>query len=321
MLPNVWAGGDVIHSEFEPYLRAARENPEPSPLAVSPDQRRQAFRDEALRFRGDIPVDVGALDTTIPLEGRTLAARLYVPEIDDGTALVVYFHGGDFVMGDLDTHDWLCRRLAHDTHTRFLAIEYRLAPENPFPAGLNDAVETLRYVAVHRADFATHDARLVGMGDSAGANLVTVASTLLRDDEFDLAAQVLIYPTLGPDLVTESAHRFGAGYLLNLDALRYDYRQYLGEFGDHTDPRVTPLLANDLTGAPPAIIVVAECDPLRDEGVAYAGLLEHFHVSVELLEAEGMIHGFLEMGGVVPEALAIVDDIAAHLTRAVGATA
>ena len=108
---------------------------------------------------------------------------------------------------------------------------------------------------------------------------------------------------------------------MNLDSLRYDYRQYLGEFGDHTDPRVTPLLANDLTGAPPAIIVVAECDPLRDEGVAYAGLLEHFHVPVELLEAEGMIHGFLEMGGVVPEALAIVDDIAAHLTRVVGAAA
>jgi acetyl esterase len=317
----VWAGGVVIHSEFEPYLRAARENPEPSPLDVSPDHRRRNFREEALRFRGDIPTDVASLDTTIPLEGRTLRARLYVPEVDDQRALVVYFHGGDFVMGDLETHDWLCRRLAHDTHTRFLAIDYRLAPENPFPAGLDDVVETLRYVAAHRSDFATPDARLVGMGDSAGANLVTVASTLVRDEDLDLAVQVLIYPTLGPELVTDSAHRYGKGYLLDLESLRYDYGQYLGEFGDHTDPRVTPLLANDLTGVPPAIIVVAECDPLRDEGVAYAGLLEHFHVSVELLEAEGMVHGFLEMGGVVPEALAIVDDIAAHLKRVVGASA
>ena len=311
----------MVHSAFEPYLRAARENPEPSPLDVSPDQRRQTFRDEALRFRGDIALDVESLDTTLPLEGRALRARLYIPEIDDEKALVVYFHGGDFVMGDLETHDWLCRRLAHDTHTRFLAIDYRLAPENPFPAGLDDAVETLRYVAAHRSEFATPDARLVGMGDSAGANLVTGASTLVRDEELDLAAQVLIYPTLGPELVTDSAHRYGKGYLLDLESLRYDYSQYLGEFGDHTDPRVTPLLANDLTGVPPAIIVVAECDPLRDEGVAYAGLLEHFHVSVELLEAEGMVHGFLEMGGVVPEALAIVDDIAAHLKRVVGATA
>jgi acetyl esterase len=317
----VWAGGVVIHSEFEPYLRAARESPEPSPLEVSPDQRRQSFREEALRFRGDIPLDVEAIDTTLPLDGRTLRARLYVPEIDDQKALVVYFHGGDFVMGDLETHDWLCRRLAHDTHTRFLAIEYRLAPEHPFPAGLDDAVETLRHVATHRSEFATPDARLVGMGDSAGANLVTAASTLVRDEAIDLAAQVLIYPTLGPELVTDSAHRYGKGYLLDMESLRYDYGQYLGEFGDHTDPRVTPLLANDLTGVAPAIIVVAECDPLRDEGVAYAGLLEHFHVSVELLEAEGMVHGFLEMGGVVPEALAIVDDIAAHLRRVVGAAA
>jgi acetyl esterase len=311
----------MVHAEFEPYLRASRDNPEPSPLDVSPGQRRQAFRDEALRFRGDIPVDVVVRDTTVPLEGRTLPARLYVPEMEDDRALVVYFHGGDFVMGDLETHDWLCRRLAHDTHTRFLAIDYRLAPENPFPAGLDDAVETLRYVAAHRDEFAAPSVRLVAMGDSAGANLVTVAATLLRDEELDLAAQILVYPTLGPDLVTDSAHRYGTGYLLDLDSLRYDYGQYLGEFGDHTDPRVTPLLANDLTGAASAIIVVAECDPLRDEGVAYAGLLEHFHVPVEILEAEGMVHGFLEMGGVVPEALAIVDDIAAHLKRVVGPAA
>lgn len=311
----------MIHSAFEPYLRAARENPEPSALDAPADQRRQAFRDEALRYRGELPGDVDARETEIPLVGRALRARLYVPEIDDRRALVVYFHGGDFVMGDLETHDWLCRRLAHDTRTRFLAIDYRLAPENPFPAGLDDAVETLRYVSVHRSEFATAEARLVVMGDSAGANLVTVAATLLRDEELDLAAQVLIYPTLGPDLVTESAHRYGSGFLLDLDSLRYDYRQYLGDFGDHTDPRVTPLLANDLRRVPPAIIVVAECDPLRDEGVAYAGLLEHFHVPVELLEAEGMVHGFLEMGGVVPVALAIVDDIAAHLQRAVGTTA
>ncbi|HTT58572.1 MAG TPA: alpha/beta hydrolase [Acidimicrobiales bacterium] len=311
----------MIHSEFEPYLRAARENPEPSPRDVSPDQRRQNFRAEALRFRGDIPLDVESRDIALPLEGRTLGARLYVPEIDDHRALVVYVHGGAFVMGDLETHDWLCRRLAHDTHTRFLAVDYRLAPENPFPAGLDDVVESLRYVSAHRGEFATPSSRLVGMGDSAGANLVTVASTLVRDERLDLAAQVLIYPTLGPELVTESAHRYGKGYLLDLESLAYDYGQYLGEFGDHTDPRVSPLLANDLRGVAPAIIVVAECDPLRDEGVAYAGLLEHFDVSVELLEAEGMVHGFLEMGGVVPEALAIVDDVAAHLQRVVGPSA
>jgi acetyl esterase len=306
----------VIHPAFEPYLRRARQNPEPSPLSVSTEERRHAFRHEARALRGDVPAVVETREYHLGLSGRELSARLYVPRGDEGQALIVYFHGGSFVVGDIETHDWLCRRLAFDTNMRFLSIGYRLAPEHPFPAPLNDAADTLRYVAAHQSDFASDDARLIAMGDSAGANLVTVAATLLRD-EIDLAAQVLLYPTLGPELVTDSAHRFASGYLLNLDHLRYDYRQYLGEFGDHTDPRVTPLLCNDLARVAPAIVMVAECDPLRDEGVAYAGLLGHFHVPVELLEAEGMVHGFLEMGGVVPEALAIVDDLATHLQRLV----
>jgi acetyl esterase len=224
-------------------------------------------------------------------------------------------------MGDLETHDWLVRRLAHDTHTRFLALDYRLAPEHPFPSGLEDVVDGVRYVSHHRDEYANAHTRLVLMGDSAGANLATVAATILRDEDLALAAQVLIYPTLGPELVTDSVHRYGSGYLLNVEHLRYDYRQYLGAYQDHTDPRVTPLLANDLARVAPAIVVVAECDPLRDEGVAYAGLLEHFGVPVELLEAKAMVHGFLEMGGVIPDALAIVDDLAEHMERFVGTTA
>jgi acetyl esterase len=309
----------VINPAFEPYLRLARENPEPSPLSVSIEERRGAFRNEARALRGDIPAEVTTREFVLPLEGRDLSARLYIPAGDENHGLVVYFHGGGFVVGDLETHDWLCHRLAYDTNMRFLSIDYRLAPEHPFPAALDDAVDTLHYVSDHLSEFASNECRLIAMGDSAGANLVTVASRLLRDHEFDLAAQVLIYPTLGPELVTDSAHRYATGFFLNLDYLRYDYRQYLGEFGDHTDPRVTPLLCNDLDGVAPAIVVVAECDPLRDEGVAYAGLLGHFRVPVEILEAEGMVHGFLEMGGVIPEALAIVDDLAEHLQRLVSA--
>lgn len=254
-------------------------------------------------------------DVALELDGRTIDARLYEPEGGEAKALVIYLHGGCFVMGDLETHDWLCRRITFDTHTPMLALNYRLAPEHPFPAPLDDAVDAIRYVAAHRSEFVNERAPLILMGDSAGANLATVAATLLRDEKLGLAAQVLIYPTLGPELVTESVHRYGSGYLLDIDSLRHDYRQYLGDFVDHTDPRVTPLMSTDLAGVAPAIVVVAECDPLRDEGVAYAGLLEHFDVPVELLEAHGMVHGFLEMGGVIPEALAILDDLAAHLQR------
>ncbi len=154
------------------------------------------------------------------------------------------------------------------------------------------------------------------MGDSAGATLATVAATLTRHEGLGIAAQVLLYPTLGPEMVTDSAHAYGTGYWLELDHLRFDYQQYLGG-ADHTDPRVTPLLSTELADSPSAIIVVATYDPLRDEGVAYAGLLEHYGVAVELLEAEGMVHGFIRLGGTVPEAMDILDDLAAHLHRLV----
>lgn len=307
----------VVHPAFEAMVRRSRESPEPHPARLTVEERRAAFREQSMALRGEMADMARDDDLTLDLSGRTLRARLYVPDHDDARAIVVYFHGGSFVVGDLDTHDWLCRRLAADTGLRFLAVEYRLAPEHPFPAPLEDVTDALRHVAAHRKDFADEDALLIVMGESAGANLATVAARLVRDERFDLAAQVLIYPTLGPELLTDSAHRFATGYLLELDHLRYDYEQYLGEYRDHTDPRVTPLFCDDLSGVAPAVVIVAECDPLRDEAVAYAGLLGHYNVPVNLLEAKGMVHGFLEMGGVVPEALAIVDDLARHLHQLV----
>ena len=319
-VPYCWA---VLHPSFEPYLREAEKTPSQhrSHRATTNDvepfaRKRRLFAvrtRRASRRTRDLALDLG---------DRTIDARLYEPDGVAANALVIYLHGGCFVMGDLETHDWLCRRVTFDTRTPILALDYRLAPEHPFPASLDDAVDAIRYVALHRGEFVSDTAPLILMGDSAGANLVTVAATtLLRDERLGLAAQVLIYPTLGPELVTESVHTYGSGFLLDIDSLRHDYRQYLGEFDDHTDPRVTPLMSTDLARVAPAVVVVAECDPLRDEGVAYAGLLEHFDVPVELLEAYGMVHGFLEMGGVVPEALAILDDLAEHLQRLVEAAA
>jgi acetyl esterase len=305
----------MINPALEPYVRAAKEHPGPHPSTLTPAQRRANYREFAEAMRGDVVEVESVTDGEIALEGRTLATRLYVPFADEGGALVLYFHGGSFVAGDLDTHDELCRRLARDTSMRFLSVEYRLAPEHRFPSGINDAVAAFHHVAANLGRYGSAGAKLIVMGDSAGATLVAVAAALTRREDLGIAAQVLIYPTLGPALVTDSAHRYAAGYFLDLDHLRYDYGQYLGEWSDPTDPRVTPLLFDDLTGAPPAIVVVAQCDPLRDEGVAYAGLLEHFGVSIELLEAEGMVHGFMRMGGLVPESMEIVDDLATHMHR------
>lgn len=309
----------MIHPSLESYVNAVRAQPAPHPALLSAEERRLAYRDAALVHRDDPAAIASTQEVSLALDGRTLQARLYVPLDDESKALVLYFHGGGFVVGDLDTHDALCRRLASETRMRFLAVNYRLAPEHPFPAGVDDAADTIRYVRAHWGEFDDPGAELIVMGDSAGATLVTVASALTRGENVGIAAQVVIYPTLGPELFTDSVHEFGAGHVLDIDHLRYDYGLYLNGWTDHSDPRVTPLMFNDLIGAPPAIVVVAQCDPLRDEAVAYAGLLEHFGVRVELLEAEGMIHGFLRLPTMVPAALEIIDDLAAHMHRYVEA--
>lgn len=303
----------MVHPALEPYLLEARQHPQPHPATLSPLERRLLFRQRSVELSRHRERIASTMNIDIDLGDRTLASRLYIPIQDDGAALAVYFHGGGFTLGDLDTHDTLCRRLCVDTRMRFLAIDYRLAPEHPFPASVNDATDVIRYVAANLVQFGNVGAELIVIGDSAGATLATVAAVLTRHENLGIAAQVLLYPTLGPELLSDSAHTYATGYLLEVEHLRYDYSQYLGEWADHGDPRVSPLMFVDLAEAPPAIVLVAECDPLRDEGVAYAGLLGHFVVPVELLEAKGMVHGFLRMGDLVPDALTTVDDLAEHI--------
>ncbi len=302
----------MVHPSMEPFVLAAKEHPRAHPSSLSPEERRRQYREQADWLWPSPEAMASVSDVEIHAE-RSIRARLYVPHGAKDRALVLYVHGGSFVAGDLDTHDGLCRRLAADTKLRYLAIDYRLAPENPFPAGLDDVRQAILAVARDRGAYGAANAALVVMGDSAGATLVAVALSQLRHENLDVAAQVLLYPTMGPTLLTDSSHVYYSGYLLDVDHLRYDYGEYLAGAVEASDERVSPLLSSDLTGVPAAIVVVAECDPLRDEAVAYAGLLEHFGVRVELLEAHGMLHGFLRLGGHVPEALAIVDDLALHL--------
>lgn len=305
----------MVHPALEPLILAARDSPPPHPSTQTIDDRRESYRRFAEVARGDVQPMESVQDVDLVLVGRTLRARLFVPTNDEGKALVVYFHGGGFVVGDVETHDAFCRRLSTDSGMRFLSVEYRLAPENPFPAAIDDAIDAIRDVVGRVGEFYNPSARVIVMGDSAGATLATVACAVTKNESLNIAAQVLIYPTLGPELVTDSVHKFGVGHLLDVDHLRYDYELYLDGWNDHTDPRVSPLMFSDLSGAPPTILVVAEFDPLRDEAVAYAGLLEHFGVPVELLEAEGMVHGFLRLGTNAPEIQKIVDDLAAHMHR------
>ena len=309
-----------LHPEIEAIVALARLVPVVGHNTQSVAQRRRDFGDLAISlWKSDTPM-AEVHEIVLPLDSAEIPGRLYVPLNDEQCGLLLYFHGGSFIMGDLESHDGLCRRLAADTKMRLLAIEYRLAPEHPFPTAAEDAIGVLRYVSNRMSEFATANSRIIVIGDSAGGTLAAVAAASTRGEGLPIAAQALLYPTLGPELLTHSAHEFGEGYLLNLEQLRYDYQQYLGEWSDHGDSRLSPLMNLDLTQSPPAVIVVAEFDPLRDEAVAYAGLLEHFGTPVELLEAKGMVHGFLQLGEVVPDAMAIVDELARHLHRFVEVT-
>ena len=306
-----------LHPSVESILSVMRAQPTVHPRSLTMTQRRREYREMALAMWPH-PTHVAEVrDVTFELSTGQLGARLYVPIADAGHGLLLFFHGGSFVVGDLDTHDGICRRLALDTGMRVLAVDYRLAPEHPFPAAVDDAVGALRHVGEHLSTYAEPTARIIVVGDSAGAPLAAVAASATRQEQLAVAGQVLIYPTLGPEVLTRSAHEYATGYLLELEHLRFDYEQYLAGWRDHTDPRVSPLMSLDLTDSVPAVVVVAQFDPLRDEALSYAGLLEHFGTPVEILEAEGMVHGFLRLGGVVPDALSILDNLATHLRRLV----
>jgi acetyl esterase len=216
---------------------------------------------------------------------------------------LVYFHGGGWTIGDLDTHDVPCRELANLARCAVLSVDYRLAPEHRFPAAADDAVAATRWVHAHAAALAVDPARIAVGGDSAGGNLAAVAAIVLRDAGGPpLAMQALIYPSI--DLAADSAsHReLGEGHLLTRDSIRWFVGNYLASPDEVRDWRASPIRAADLSRLPPAYVVTAGFDPLRDEGEAYAVALHAAGVPVTYECFEGMIHGFVTMGGVLAAA-------------------
>lgn len=304
----------MLDPALRQYLDRISEHPMPHPSTISLDERRAYHATSSVLAEAPLEpmerVQNVRLNTTVGI----VVARRYVPTNADPDTVAVYLHGGGFTSGTLDTYDPLARRLASALGITVLAVQYRLAPEHPFPAAVEDTVAAAEYVATHRGEFTSDTGKLVLIGDSAGGLLTAVAAQLLAARDVNVAVQVLLYPIMGPELLTESRHAFGTGYGLEMEHLNYYWEEFLGAWRDHTDPRVTPLLADNLGDVAPAVIVVAECDPLRDEAVNYAGLLEHFGVRVELLEATGMVHSFLRLGGVSPNALVELVALGEHVT-------
>lgn len=246
-------------------------------------------------------------DTEVGVDDLIVKARIYRPEGDGPVPSVVFFHGGGFVLGSLDTHDNMCRELCKTSHVVVLSVEYRLAPEHPFPAALNDALSATRW-ALQNTGHLGGSSVLAVAGDSAGGNLAAVVAQQLRDEGIQLSAQLLIYPALDHSKAKYPSREANAkGYFLELDTFNWFEQQYAGEVDAAVDPRITPIHARDLKGLPPTLIVTAEFDPLCDEGMAYGQALGAAGVKVEATLCEGMIHAFFDMGRWSPKAQGHID--------------
>lgn len=240
----------------------------------------------------------------IPGPAGPLAARLYVPHgAAEPGPLLVYYHGGGWVIGDLETHDAPCRFLAANSGVRLLAIDYRLAPEHPFPAAAEDVHAAYAWVTANAAKLGADPVRIAVGGDSAGANLAAVASLLAREAGLPLPAmQLLIYPVTVADEELPSRRTCGEGFLLTRPDMDFFEDRYLPPGVDRSDPRISILRAADLSGLPPAYLAIAGFDPLRDEGVAFARRLEEAGVPVALRLHPGLVHTFANLTALCPTA-------------------
>lgn len=253
---------------------------------------------------GGLPDRVAAVrDLQIDGAEDKIDARFYSsPELGGPHPLLVWYHGGGFVLGGLDSHDSVCRTLCLHSGVDVLAVDYRLAPEHPYPAGADDAVAAFEWAAANAADLGSDPTRLAVGGDSAGGNLAAVvAMDTARSLSRPPIAQLLFYPITDSVEKHESRSLFGTGFLLTSDLMDWFALQYAGSDdpeGDPSDPRVSPLLAKDHSGLAPAIVITAGFDPLRDEGEAYAAKLEAAGVEVIQRRFPDLIHGFTNMSGV-----------------------
>ena len=307
---------------FLAFLNAA-----PGPRMHEVDAARARMMLRSIKDIADLPIGTlgTMLDLTIPGPSGDLPARLFDPRsVRDPGPLVLFFHGGGFVIGDLDTHASLCAEMARALDLPVLAIDYRLAPEHRWPAAPDDCEAAARWVASAPDALPRTATGLVLCGDSAGGNLAIITAMALRDDPAPLPvlAHLLFYPAADGSRTYPSFAAFESGYLLDRDSLQWFADAYQADF---SHPRASPLLA-DLTGMPPATVLTTSLDPIRDQGRAYAAALAQAGVAVTFREARGTVHGFITLRQAIPSAVAdcagafahaktmIAESIAARLT-------
>lgn len=285
------------------------------------EDARRAFRTLTVDLRSpDAVVAVaGVADLAIPAGDHEMPARIYRPHrVENGSVpTIAFFHGGGFVIGDLDTHDNQCRWVCEQVGAVVVSVGYRLAPEAPFPSAVSDCLAATRWVAEHAAELGGDAERLVVAGDSAGGNLAAVVAQACRDEGGPaLAAQLLIYPAV--DFTDEAGEVYPSrvenaeGYFLTLEDMAWFTENYVPDGSDPAHPHLSPI-QHDLSGLPPAVVVTAEFDPLRDEGDAYAAALRDAGVEVWHRCYEGMIHAFFDLPALSPAAAMAVTETCAAL--------
>jgi acetyl esterase len=311
-----------LHPQVVALLERASKSPLPPYYDVPPAVARRLYRDSRAPLLPPPPaMEVVQLLLAPGAEGP-VPVRYYRPlgsSNDARLPALVYFHGGGWVIGDLDTHDVVCRTIATAAHCAVFSVEYRKAPEAPFPAAVDDCFAATQYVAAQAATFGIDAGRTAVGGDSAGGNLAAVTTLLARDFGGPaLSYQLLIYPATDQQMTLPSIERNGKGYLLTKDAMLYFRRHYLPRTEDWRDWRASPLLAPTLAGVPPAFVLTAGYDPLVDEGTAYAERLAREGVRTEHVNYPDMVHGFITMGRVLDTANEALDRCAGALRAAWG---
>jgi acetyl esterase len=299
-----------LHPEVQAFISAADPR-RPKLYELDPEAVRAQVAD-VVALIGAGPAVAAARDIAIPVRDATIPARVYAPERSHGT--VLWFHGGGWVIGDLDTHDALCRTLANAAECTVVSVAYRRAPEHRFPVALDDCWDALRWAAAE--DPSTP---LVVGGDSAGGNLAAVCALRARDRGGPaLALQVLVYPVTDHDMTTASyVERGGEDALMGRRSMQWFWDHYIPDPADRANPEASPLRAPDLSGLAPAVVVTAEYDPLRDEGLAYAQRLREAAVGVTAHHYEDMAHPFFSFVNVFQRSNEAVKRVAKRIRATV----
>ena len=303
-----------VHPEAQQLLAALEAAGLPPFEHMTVPQAREATKG-FIDLQGE-PEEIATEDRTIPGPAGEIPIRVYTPAGQGPKPVIVYFHGGGWVIGELDTVDNPLRRIANRTGAVVVSVDYRLAPEHVYPAAFDDSYAATAWVAEHAAELGGDPERVAVSGDSAGGNLAAAVAIAARDRQGPrLAAQLLIYPVTDFDFTTESYGQNGEGYLLTKGSMQWFWAHYLGAQDLGKDPYACPARADDLSGLPPAFVATAEFDPLRDEGEAYAANLRIAGVDVTAKRYDGMLHGFAWTLGATPSGAALIDDLAAAFSH------